>query len=471
MIYRFIRTLFRITTRFYFKKLQVKGAENIPKSGPVFFVANHPSAFMDPLVIATITDRPLFFLAKGALFQNAFTKWLLPKFNAIPIFRSHETPGQSSKNKDIFIQCYKHFEKGGCLLAFPEGISLTERKIKKIQSGTARICLGAEAVNDFSLDIKIVTIGLNFSDPHKFQSELFINIDQPIDVSDYYELYKQDSFKAAHALTDEIRKRLEKQVVAIQDSEVDKFVGNIETIYKTHLLKDLGLSPRVMENDFNTTKAISESVHYFIEKDPERVERLKNKINSYIEHLEHIKLNDVLIRSVGRKAPVFDAIMSVLFLTVGFPVFLFGWINNYLPFKIPGWLASMITKQKEYYGPIALSSGTFIFILFYSIQIWLGMKIFDDRMITLIYAISLPLSGMFAYYYYKRFLSIKGNWKIFSMFYKRNRLLSTLISTREEIIAELEKARKEYVVYRDNNIVDVVKEQEEETNNFFSLNI
>jgi glycerol-3-phosphate O-acyltransferase/dihydroxyacetone phosphate acyltransferase len=471
MIYKIIRFLFRITTRFYFKKLQVKGAENIPKTGPVFFVANHPSAFMDPLVIATITDRPLFFLAKGALFQNKFTKWLLPKFNAIPIFRSHETPGQSSKNKDIFIQCYKHFAKGGCLLAFPEGISLTERKIKKIQSGTARICLGAEAEYNYSLDIKIVTIGLNFSDPHKFQSELFVNIDEPINVSGYYEANKKDSFKAAHALTDEIKKRLEKQVVAIQDSEVDKFVGNIETIYKAQLIKDLGHSPKEMEHDFNTTKAISESVHYFIEKDAERVERLKNKINSYLQNLEHIQLNDVLIRSVGRKAPVFDAIMSFLFLVTGFPLFLFGAVNNYLPFKIPGWLTSRITKQREYYGPIALSAGTFLFLIFYSLQIWLAVKYFDDKMVTVAYAISLPLSGMFAYYYYKRFLTIKGNWKIFSLFYKRNKLISSLISVREEIIVELEKARKEYVAYRDNRIVEIGKEQGDDTNNFFSLSI
>ena len=92
MFYQILRFLFRITNKFYFKNLQINGLENIPKNGPVFLAANHPSAFMDPMVIVTITKRSLFMLAKGVLFQNQFLKWLLPHLNIIPIYRSHETP-------------------------------------------------------------------------------------------------------------------------------------------------------------------------------------------------------------------------------------------------------------------------------------------------------------------------------------------------------------------------------------------
>ncbi len=361
MLYYLLRFLFRVTNTFYFKSFQIKGGENIPKKGAVLFVANHPSAFMDPIVIGTVTKRSLYFLAKGALFQSAFTRWLLPKFNIIPVFRKDETPGQSHKNKDTFSQCYKHLAKGGAILIFPEGVSLTERKIKKIQSGAARICLGAEAENIFKLDIKIVPIGLNYSNPHKFQSDLFVNIDKPISVSDYYELYKQDSFKAAHALTDEIRSRLESQVVAIQDSEVDKFVSNIELIYKAEVLQDLGHSPAEMDKDFFVTKTISDCVHYFMEREPLRVAKIKNDIDSYLNDLEHLSLSDNSVKSMGRSTLVFDAIRSLFLLVLGFPLFLFGLLNNYLPFRIPGWLARMISKRLEFFGAI---------IMTYYISLW-----------------------------------------------------------------------------------------------------
>lgn len=161
--------------------------------------------------------------------------------------------------------------------------------------------MGAEAEYNYGLDIKIIPIGLNFSNPHKFHSDLFVNIDKPIYVSDYYELYKQDTFKGAHALTDEIRVRLENQVIAIQDAEVDKLVSNIEVIFKAQMLKDLGHSPKVMEHDFNVTRSINDSVNYFLEREPERVEAIKNKIDKYLHDLELISLNDDLIKNVEKK--------------------------------------------------------------------------------------------------------------------------------------------------------------------------
>jgi len=40
-------------------------------------------------------------------------------------------------------------------------------------------------------------------------------------------------------------------------------------------------------------------------------------------------------------------------------------------------------------------------------------------------------------------------WKIFSLFYKRTTVITSLINEREIIINELETARKEFVTYRD----------------------
>lgn len=450
MLYAILRFIFRISGRLYFKTFQIKGTENIPEKGPVFFVANHPSGFMDPIVIGILTNRSLFFLAKGALFQNKFSRWVLSLLHVIPIFRGDETPGHADKNIEVFSLCYKHFAKGGAILAFPEGISLTERKIKKIKTGTARICLGAEAENNFNLDIKIVTVGLNFSNPHKFQSDLFINIDEPIHVSDYYDLYKMDNYKAVNELTDEIRKRIESQVVAIQDSDADKLVSKIEQIYKSQLLRDLGHSRGEMENDFRTTKAISESVHYFMDFEPERVEKLKNEIDSYLNALEHLSLSDKTIKAIGksRSSPFFDGLKSLVYLISGLPLFIFGFVNNYLPFRIPFWSARHISKRPELYGSIAISMGTFAFLIFYSFQIWLINKFLTDWRIVLLYGIMLPVSGLFAFYYYKRFTTIRGNWKVFSLFYKKTTLITSLISKRRTIINELEKGREDINIYR-----------------------
>jgi hypothetical protein len=98
-------------------------------------------------------------------------------------------------------------------------------------------------------------------------------------------LYKQDEFAAVNQLTDEIRTRLEKQIVAIEDAAIDELVRNIEVVYKSQLLKDLGYTPKIKEHDFLVTKAINKEVHYYWQHQPQRVEQFKKEIDGYFKCL------------------------------------------------------------------------------------------------------------------------------------------------------------------------------------------
>jgi hypothetical protein len=55
---------------------------------------------------------------------------------------------------------------------------------------------------------------------------------------------------------------------------------------------------------------------------------------------------------------------------------------------------------------------------------------------------------LFAFSYYRRFTTIRGNWKVFSLFYKKNKLIASLILKREEIIQALEKGKDDFLAYR-----------------------
>jgi glycerol-3-phosphate O-acyltransferase/dihydroxyacetone phosphate acyltransferase len=121
-------------------------------------------------------------LAKGELFKGKLAQWMLPKLNMIPVYRKQDDPNQMDKNAATFEKCFEHLERGGAILMFPEGTSITERKLRPIKTGAARIVLGAEERNDFNLGVKVITIGLNYENPHRFNRTLFVNIDKAIDV-------------------------------------------------------------------------------------------------------------------------------------------------------------------------------------------------------------------------------------------------------------------------------------------------
>lgn len=446
MLYSILKVLMKITVKVFFRKLHVRNAGNIPASGPLIIVANHPSAFTDPIVIAVSIKRQVYFLAKGEVFKGALARWILPKLHMIPIYRKQDDPSLLHKNEETFEKCYQHLERGGVILVFPEGVSITERKLKKIKTGTARIALGAEAKNDFHLGVKIVSIGLNYTNPHKFREELLINVDKPVQVSDYRDEYSIDPVAAVNSLTEQIRVRLEKNIINIENEQLDLLVQDIETIYKSRLAREMGVSVEEKEEDFMLTKGISETVHYFQEKDPQRVGQMSKRVRNYLASLERVGLSDRMLNRASANGSLFTSnLKSIFFIVTGFPLYLYGLINNYFPFEIPGWLARRISKSREFQGPIAMVLGTFTFLFFYTAQIWFLHHFLHQTWLTISYGISLPLSGAFTYYYWHTLAYIRSRWRLVSLFWKRAQLIANLIHERADIIREFDKARDEYM--------------------------
>jgi 1-acyl-sn-glycerol-3-phosphate acyltransferase len=436
----------KVTGSVFFHTISIRNKELIPDKGPLMVLANHPSTFMDPIVIATMLNRKVYFLAKGELFNSGLAKWILPKLNMIPVYRKQDDPSQMSKNEETFNKCYEHLENGGAILMFPEGTSITERKLRPLKTGAARIVLGAEAKNKFKLNAKVIIIGLNYANPHKFNRDLFMNVDTPITVSDYKEMYTKDSFKGADALTEDIRLKLEKLIIAINDQHVDELITNIEMLYKQKISTEIGISTKDKEAEFELMKNMVAMVNHYVENDPVRVEKMRSRITEYLYNLNQLGLNDEdLEQNKQNKSLVGGSVKSFFTIILGFPVYIYGLINNYLPFEIPGLLANKITKVIEYKGAIGMVLGMFTFFIFYTLQILFVWKFTHQFWILLIYAISLPLTGMFTYWYFHTVEEIRAKWILMKVFYKKSTLISGLITERQHIILEFDKARDEYL--------------------------
>jgi len=327
MIYRLLNFLFSFALRGYFRSISIRNSELIPKTGPVIFVANHTSAFMDPIVIASKIKRVMHFLARGEAFKTPFISAILSKLNMIPVYRPEVQPDKVFKNEAVFQKCFDHLARGKCIIIFPEGFSKTERRLRKIKTGTARIALGAQAQHNFKLGLTIIPIGINYSNPHYFRSHLFLNIGTPINVDDYNDSFQKDNFHAALKLTNNIKEELKKRTVVIKDKTLDRLIRDIENIYREQLTETDGLEAEKNFKDFYTSKEIVNAVNYFYKKDKKRVLKAKRKISSYMRKIKELKLRDTQMREPGMKKKYF---LKLAFLIGTFPVFLFGAINNYI---------------------------------------------------------------------------------------------------------------------------------------------
>ena len=290
MLYRIFKALFYLTTKAYFRSIYVQGKELLPdEKTPVIFVANHPSSFMDPILLAVQINRPIHFLARGDVFKNKFARYIFDALHMIPIYKADLSPGQIHKNEQVFEKCHDHLGKNKTILIFPEGSSKTERRLRPIKTGTARIAFGTEEKHDFNLGLTIVPIGLNYSDPHYFKNDVFVNFGEPIKVSDYKNAFIEDSRAAATQLTERLKTELEKRIVIIEDEQLEKLIEQIELLYRSKL-RDENKPEEKGTQDFYLSQDIVKAVEFYAKNEPRIVTNFEQKITNYFNQLKDLKL-------------------------------------------------------------------------------------------------------------------------------------------------------------------------------------
>jgi 1-acyl-sn-glycerol-3-phosphate acyltransferase len=108
-IARFLLTpLFRIVWR-----ARVRGAHNVPRSGPLIVACNHVS-YLDPPVLGTFCPRSLRYMAKEELFDFAVLGPLIRAVGAYPVDREGSATAAIKRSVDVL-------REGEAIGIFPEG--------------------------------------------------------------------------------------------------------------------------------------------------------------------------------------------------------------------------------------------------------------------------------------------------------------------------------------------------------------
>lgn len=151
-----------------FYRMQFAGDE-VPATGPVLLVANHPNSLLDPMLVVAAARRPVRFLAKAPLFDDARIGWAVKAVGAIPVYRRQDDATQMDRNADMFRAAYDVLGQGGAVGLFPEGISHNQPGMVPLKTGAARLALGAAA--RVGRAFPIVPVGIVLRDKAIFASE------------------------------------------------------------------------------------------------------------------------------------------------------------------------------------------------------------------------------------------------------------------------------------------------------------
>lgn len=401
--------------------------EDFKMEGPVILITNHPNTVIDPFIMGMFLNKPVHYLVNAGVYSVPLLGWFLYNFHTIPIMRQMDKGkgGTKLETGDGFerVEEFLSTQKGYLFIA-PEGGSYTGRRLQKFKTGTARMSLGAEHKVAFKAGVRVLPIGIIYESPYQFRSKVWLKVGTPILASDYKAAYEEDTFKAAKKMTTDLQAAISSLIIVTTDEREELALDTIGAILWNNFKKQDQLF-------IEHWKQAQVDLHELLETNKEAYDTRLAQIEAYQQNLEQGRTTDESVVDFSqKKQPVFNYTWWL------FPAFLWGVVNNWLPFMIPHYIWKGLKMYPGYESTIKTITGTFIVPLLYIIQYQI-FKIWVPQPWAWLYLITLFPFGWLAWQYRTWFLK----WKAFNNLKKMDKQSSgailNLMQQRQGIVQNI----------------------------------
>lgn len=378
MLYKVFKVIVQLSLSAYFKRIEIIGKEHI-EEGRAVYVCNHPGAMIDPILIAMSVRKPFHYITGAEWFGKGLKRWLFQdQFNMIPVYRpwlNKDRDARPQSNEDMFQACYESLERGDRIMIYPEASSMTVPWIRELKTGAARIKIGGDAYlnkkGDTDGKVKIIPIGINYENPHRFQTRATIVVGEPIDFSGIE--VQGDLVVAAREMTERIRVGMQACVLHMVEEAYYPVVKNVIKLMEPQVIKDLDIDPKDPATAFQARKEIIRAIEFHKRSSGASFEKLEHDIQHYIDRYEaegfrHYNPFDATKRGV---------VLQTIFVILMLPFFLLGFMLNALPYAIARWMFRTLLLEKvtgehkqgdlnpAFAGSLAYAVGVGVFIIWY----------------------------------------------------------------------------------------------------------
>ena len=403
-IYYFLKAIVWVAIKIYNPSTFVLGKKNLYQKGPLIVVSNHPNTLLDPLHVAVLFHRYVYFLANASLFKNKIVGWLLNQLYCIPVQRMQDTGGKPLNNVEAFKRSTDFLANGGCLYVAPEGTSWMEKRLHPIKTGTARIALSYAKDCNFEKELMIIAVGLVYDKPNFFGSKVRIKVCDPIKVSDYQTDYYTNEKEAVRKLTNKMEVLLKSSIIhteTIENEQIftviqDVYYGNSKEKYLDKVIKSQEIAEKLIAIESNNTPYYGAIAKASAE--------LKNILAAYGLDIRYKNEPQTFFHSA--------------FLLLGLPLFLVGFVFNWLVALFPMMIRKWVKPVVEYHSTFNVLGGLIGLMILYPFNIYCMEKITNSTFGKLEWwgmVFGMLLLGTLAKWweiYFDQLLK-KNKWKIF----------------------------------------------------------
>lgn len=385
----------------YYRHFYILNQENIPKKGePTIVIANHQNGVMDAMAILhTMSQdrRQPVFIARGDIFKKDGVAKILRFLKIMPTFRTRDGNRDDVRsNIALYERAARVLKDGGTIVIFPEATHQHGHFMNTFKKGFCRIAFSAEEINDFKLGVKVLPLNIHYSNYFNFRSDLMVTVGEPFTYEEFFDLYKEHPNDAYLALNEKARGRV-KEITP--DIDIPEYYNEIEALTQMMsepLLKHKGLKTSYLPNQKDAAMTIIANLKQFKDNEPDQFDILMQQTREYTTLLQQRGLHHWVI---NRKLSIFRFIVRSLLMVVSLPLFIFGYINNLIPFAITKRFANkakdpMLRSSFQY-----VSSTVATFPIYYLLLLGIVWIISKKFWIALGYVVLTFLTALFVHYY------------------------------------------------------------------------
>jgi 1-acyl-sn-glycerol-3-phosphate acyltransferase len=362
MVYYFVKYLVGLAARIYFKKIHLHQKEKIDFNKPTIFSANHPNAFLDAMVIGSLTPRKMYYIVRGDIFNTPLKRWLLSLLNMYPIYRTRDGLGFSGlkQNNDMFDFYKKILSENGCILIFTEGLGVLEKRLRPLQKGTAKLAIDFATSHPNGKNLQIIPMGINYTKMVEANGEFMWSLDTPIHISEYMDKIHQDRVKTINELTGRIGESLIKNVIHINDKEDDILVEHWLEINRNETPSPTTSSwiipnKATLDVEIQAAKVWNE----LKERDIQLFITWRDKISQYAKLVQK---NDWSDKDLKKQPFLWKNLWIGL---IGLPLLIWSMAVHFIPVSLALAITKKVVRKKEFIASIKMASMLFLSLFWY----------------------------------------------------------------------------------------------------------
>lgn len=343
----------------YVKHYSVISSYKEKKRDSIVYAANHGNAFFDAFSLIYTQNKYIIFLTRAGVFGSKIASFLLGLFYMMPIYRQRDGIKAVAKNQEIMAKCIELLKEGRHPLAmFPEGNHNMRFGVRPLKKGISRIVF--ECLEKYpDLDLKIIPVGINYSDHTKFRANVLVLKGSPIYVKDYMDLYHINKVEASKKLLADLASEIQKLTLKIPSGNYEE----IDSLYRKYRVHTNDL-----ESNFEADKALIQNlINGNIPKEEPQSKSMKNL------HL-------------------FRKIIT-------FPIGILAWVSNIIPIFLIRQIVKKIVSDPHFIDSIKYAGSAFLFPIIYLIQSFILYAIFQDWWISIFYFFLIPFVSKFYFEY------------------------------------------------------------------------